>query len=94
MLANVEALAQEPGDGSFKACYTNDDYTSGRKRFSIIIMDNDFNIIGETLFPDYSYHSKSMFVEEEGLYIRSNHFKSPDFDEDKLMFTCFKLLKD
>jgi hypothetical protein len=70
-----------------------DIWTTGRKRFSIIILDKDFNIIGETLFPDYTYCSMSMFVEEEGLYIRSNHFKSPDFDEDKLMFTCFELVK-
>jgi hypothetical protein len=67
--------------------------TTGRKRFSIIILDKDFNIIGETLFSDYKYCSGSMFVDEDGLYIRSNHFKSPDFDEDKLMFTCLELKK-
>ena len=26
MLSNVEALAQEPGDGSFKACYMDKTY--------------------------------------------------------------------
>ena len=68
-------------------------WTTGRKRFSIIILDKDFNIIGETLFPDYKYCSRDIFVEKEGLYIRSNHFKSPDFDDDKLEFTCFELVK-
>jgi hypothetical protein len=71
-----------------------DIFTTGRKRFSIIILDKDFNIIGETLFPDYTYCSVSMFVEKEGLYIRSNHFMNPDFIEDKLMFTCFELKKE
>ncbi|GHT70450.1 hypothetical protein AGMMS50239_38850 [Bacteroidia bacterium] len=71
-----------------------DIFITGRKRFSIIVLDKDFNIIGETLFPDYKYCSTSMFVEKEGLYIRNNHFKSPDFDEDKLMFTCLKLIKE
>jgi hypothetical protein len=70
-----------------------DIWTTGRKRFSIIILDKDFNIIGETLFPDYKYCSMSMFVEEEGLYIRSNHCKDSNFEEDKLMFTCFELQK-
>ena len=69
-------------------------WTTGRKRFSIIILDKDFNIIGETLFPDYTYYSHDMFVGEEGLYIRSNHFKNPSFNEDKLMFTCFELKKE
>jgi hypothetical protein len=71
-----------------------DIFTTGRKRFSIIILDKDFNIIGETLFPDYKYCSVSMFVEEEGLYIRSNHFMDPDFVDNKLMFTCFELIKE
>jgi hypothetical protein len=69
----------------------NDIISSGRKRFSIIILDKDFNIIGETLFPDYKYCCRAMFVEKEGLYIRSNHVMDPDFVEDKLMFTCFDL---
>ena len=69
-------------------------WTTGRKRFSIIILDKDFNIIGETIFPDYKYYSRNMFVEKEGLFIRSNHFKSPDYDDDKLEFTCFELVKE
>jgi len=69
-------------------------WTTGRKRFSIIILDKDFNIIGETLFPDYKYYSRDIFVEKEGLYIRSNHFKSPDYNDNKLEFTCFELVKN
>jgi len=71
-----------------------DVWTTGRKCFSIIILDKNFNIIGETLFPDYTYYSKHIFVEENGLYIRNNHFMNPDFKEDKLFFTCFELKKE
>ena len=71
-----------------------DIWRTGRKRFSIIILDKDFNIIGETLFPDYKYYSKKLFVEKEGLYIQSNHFKSPDYNDNKLEFTCFELVKE
>jgi hypothetical protein len=68
-------------------------WKSGRKRFSIIILDENFNIIGETLFPDYTYMSKVMFVEEEGLYICDSHYKNPNFDENILSFQCFELVK-
>lgn len=66
---------------------------SGRKKFSIIILDKDFNIIGETLFPEYTYISSQFFVDEDGLYLGSNHFKRTDFDEDVLKFECFELVK-
>jgi hypothetical protein len=68
-------------------------YAYGRKTFSIIILDEDFNILGETLFPDFIYASSMMFVRKDGLYISTSHFKNPDFDEDKLCFTCFELKK-
>ncbi|GHT88308.1 hypothetical protein FACS189474_3320 [Bacteroidia bacterium] len=68
-------------------------WQSGRKRFSIIILDKDFNIIGETLFPDYTYKSMVMFVEKDGLYICDSHVKNPEFDEDILSFQCFELSK-
>jgi hypothetical protein len=75
----------------------NQDYIelwqTGRKRFSIMILDHDFNIIGETLFPDYLYKSHELFVGKEGLYICDSHVKNPGFDEDVLSFRCFELRK-
>jgi hypothetical protein len=68
-------------------------FRTGRKNFSIIILDKEFKIIGETLFPDYTYISNTMFVSEKGLFIRSNHHKSAAFEEDKLIFDCFELSK-
>jgi len=63
----------------------------GRKKFSIIILDQDFNTIGETLFPEYQYNSAVMFIREEGLYISTSHPMSPDYSDDKLTFKCFTL---
>lgn len=63
----------------------------GRKKFSIIILDQDFNAIGETLFPEYQYNSAVMFIREEGLYISTSHPMSPDYSDDKLTFKCFTL---
>ena len=66
----------------------------GRKNFSIIILDKNFNIIGETLFPDYTYNSTVMFVREDGLYISDSHYLNPDYSDDVLSFKCFTLKKE
>lgn len=68
-----------------------DIYTYGRKTFSIIILDNEFNIIGETLFPDFIYNPTLIFIRKDGLYICNSHYKNPDYNEDKLNFTKFEL---
>ena len=61
------------------------------REFSIIIFDKDFNIIGETKFPGNKYFYKMSFVGRDGLYISENNLANPEFDEDKLVFACFKL---
>ncbi|GHT70444.1 hypothetical protein AGMMS50239_38830 [Bacteroidia bacterium] len=68
--------------------------SQGRKKFSIIILDEKFNIIGETLFPEYTYNSTVLFVHQDGLYICNNHPKNPEFNEDILSFQCFELTKN
>ena len=59
--------------------------------FSIIIFDKDLNIIGETKFPGNKYFYKMSFIGRDGLYISENNEANPEFDEDKLVFACFKL---
>lgn len=66
----------------------------GRKNFSIIILDKDFNVIGETLFPDYTYNSGLMFVREDGLYVSSSHPMSNQYSDDYLNFQRFDLVKN
>lgn len=65
----------------------------GRKNFSIIILDKDFNILGETLFPDFTYNSTLMFITEDGLYISDSHYLNPKFSDDELSFKRFELVK-
>jgi hypothetical protein len=73
----------------------NEDYYEvfqfGRKAFSIIILNKDFEIIGETLFPEYTYVSGMMFVRKDGLYISDSHYKNPSFNENVLSFRRFEL---
>lgn len=81
-----------PGDElPFKENY-KDLYAYGRRKFSIIILDKDFNIIGETLFPEYIYNPTAMFICEDGVYISDSHFKNPAYDEDRLSFVRFELV--
>ena len=61
------------------------------REFSIIIFDKELNIIGETKFPGNKYFYKMSFVGRDGLYISENNLANPEFDEDKLVFACFKL---
>ena len=66
----------------------------GRKVFSIIILDNQFNIIGETLFPEYTYNSNLIFIREDGIYISNSHFMNPTFNDDVLSFHKFELKQE
>lgn len=76
-----------------------DDYTgdyiellrSGRKSFSVMILDEQLNVLGETLFPAYTYNSNLSFVLEDGLYISLNHIKNPEYSDDMLRFQRLKL---
>lgn len=70
-----------------------DVHSSGRKRFSIMILDKELNIIGETLFPDYTYNSHLFFILEDGLYLSTSHIKNPNFSDDVLTFQRIDLVR-
>lgn len=64
---------------------------SGRKIFSIMILDEQFNVVGETLFPEYTYNPNLSFILEDGLYISLNHIRNPDYSDDVLRFQRMEL---
>ena len=64
----------------------------GRKSFSIMILNEDFDVIGETRFPDFTYISTLHYIGKDGLYLSDSHYKNPSFDENKLRFRRFKLV--
>lgn len=70
-----------------------DIYHSGRKQFSIIILDKELKVIGETLFPEYTYNPYLFFVREDGLYLCASHFKRTDYDENVLRFQKIELVE-
>ena len=64
----------------------------GRKKFSVIILDKDFQIIGETLFPEDIYNSFVFFVHKDGLYIsRDYQVGLGNQSDDYMTFELFKI---
>jgi Domain of unknown function (DUF4221) len=61
------------------------------KTCSIIVLDKDLNIIGETLLPRDRYFTMRWFIGPKGLYISNAHPDNPDLNEDVLSFTLFTL---
>ena len=65
----------------------------GRKKFSVIILNKDFQVIGETLFPEAIYNPYASFVSKEGLYISRDYQMNYDQSEDFMTFELFKLVE-
>ena len=64
------------------------------KPFSIIILDKNFNKIGERVFPAKQYLIDNYFLNSRGLWISNNHPANPEMEEDYLSFTLLKLAYD
>lgn len=65
---------------------------NGGHAFSIMILDEDFNIIDEVLLPKDTYIPNPMFVDEDGLYICEHHILNPDYSDDVCTFRRFELV--
>ncbi|WP_209330292.1 DUF4221 family protein [Lunatimonas salinarum] len=61
------------------------------KDFSIMILDRNLQVLGETRFKGYNYVTENVFVAKEGLYISVNHPDNYDNDEDYLSFVLYEL---
>jgi hypothetical protein len=63
------------------------------KPISIVILDENYDKIGETLLPRNLYYARDIFVSKSGLMISNNHQKNPDIDENFMSFTRFDLVE-
>lgn len=61
------------------------------RQFSIMIIDKDFNLIGETVMPEKTYNANAFFINEAGLWISTNTPENPKFEEDAINFQLFTL---
>lgn len=67
------------------------EYIFCRKEFSVILIDEQFNVIGERLFPAGKYAPGLFFINKDGLYISENNIENSEASEDKLVFRCFSI---
>lgn len=61
-------------------------------KFSIMVLDRNFNVLCETPFEGTRYLMSMAFVEKEGLFLCKNNPKNPDFKEEFLSFDIFQPL--
>lgn len=66
----------------------------GKKLFTIVILDKDLNIIGEKLFPEFTYVPTAHLIRKDGLYISCSHFKNPNYSDNVLCFQKIKLISN
>ena len=85
----------------YRVCYPKIELTSEEeimkyrfvpKMFSILILDSELNVIGETLFEKEKFLPDNLFITEAGVYLSKNHPDNPDLEEDYLSFALFELL--
>lgn len=61
------------------------------KTFSIMILDENFNVIGESLMKENTFNMFAFFINREGLWISTNHPDNPQFEEDVINFRLLEL---
>ena len=61
------------------------------KLFSVLILDEKFNKIGETFLPPNKYYANDIFVSKKGLCISTAHPKKKSTDENYLSYHCFQV---
>lgn len=65
----------------------------GRCKFSIIVLDKNLNILGETMLPENTYASNLFFIRKDGLYLSTSFVKNPNYNDDKLCFKKLELIR-
>lgn len=65
----------------------------GRTKFSIMVLNKDLEVIGETLFPENTFASTLFFIREDGLYLSTSFIKNPNYSDDMLCFRKIKLVR-
>lgn len=61
-------------------------------QFSVMILNEDLQVIGETLIPENTCSPFMYFINEDGLHF-ALHVNNPDFDPDYLKFVKFTVEK-
>ena len=62
--------------------------------FSILILNSDLEVVGETKFEAGVYAPKLFFVNKDGLWLSENNYQREDMTDDVLKFRCLKLVEN
>ena len=77
-------------ENDYPGPYTPEYYVSFGA-FTIMIINSDFEIVGETIFPAKRYASRVFFVNKDGLWLSENNFQREGVSDDILSFRCLTL---
>lgn len=66
----------------------------GRTKFSVMVLNKDLEVIGETLFPENVFASNLFFIREDGLYLSTSFIKNPNYSDDILAFKRIELVRE
>lgn len=64
------------------------------KPLFVVILDHNFKKLSEVELPANKHYFLNRFVAKEGLYISNSHPDNPAMQENKLSFTCYKLVNN
>ena len=59
--------------------------------FSVIVMDSDFTILDERIFPGNTYSTFQVFATEQGLHLPRNNPNYEGLSEDKLPIDIYSI---
>jgi hypothetical protein len=68
--------------------------TDAKKQFSVIVLDKDFNVMKEVVFPGGIYNVYRAFVGKRGLYLLKNNILNPELNEDSISIDVFDFTRD
>ena len=67
---------------------------AAKNDFSVIVLDKDFKLLDERLFPGDTYSVFHAFATEKGLHLPKNNPNYEGLDEEKLVIDIFKLANE
>lgn len=62
-----------------------------KKRLGVVVLDEEFRLIHQTLFDHYQFNPRDFYIDDEGLWLSNNNPEGPHFSEDSIQFTLLKL---
>lgn len=69
----------------------NPDFDYTDYKISIMLLDNELNILDEIPLAEHIYNWRMAFVNKKGLWISTNNINNPNFSEDYLSFRLISI---